>query len=192
MSKFLLVGLGNIGTDYVGTRHNIGFEIADAIAEKHKVSFKSDRLADVADYKWRGKGLIIIKPTTYMNLSGRAVKYWMDKEKIEIGNILVMLDDIALPLNKVRLRPAGSDAGHNGLTSVQECLGTDKYPKLRFGIGNGYPKGGQVDFVLGKWTAEELPLVRLKVQKCVDIAESFIHRGIAQTMTDWNKLEISL
>jgi len=192
MSKFLLVGLGNIGAEYVGTRHNIGFEIADAIAEKHKASFRSDRLADVADYKWRGKSLIIIKPTTYMNLSGRAVKYWMDKEKIEIGHILVILDDLALPLNKVRIRPAGSDAGHNGLTSIQESLETDKYPKLRFGIGNGFPKGGQVDFVLGKWTAEELPLVRVKVQKCIDIAESFIIRGIAQTMTDWNKLEISL
>ena len=192
MSKFLLVGLGNAEATYAGTRHNIGFDIADAIVSKHGMTFRTDRLAEIADYKWRGKSLIIIKPTTYMNLSGKAVKYWMDKEKIELDHILIMLDDLALPLNKVRLRPAGSDAGHNGLTSIQESLGTDKYPKLRFGIGNGFPKGGQVDFVLGKWTPEELPLVRLKVEKCVEIAESFIIRGIGPTMTMWNKLEISL
>lgn len=192
MSKFLLVGLGNIGAEYAGTRHNVGFDIADAVAARHHTSFRSDRLADVAEYKWRGKNLTIIKPTTYMNLSGRAVKYWMDKEKIVTEHILVMLDDLALPLNKIRVRPAGSDAGHNGLTSIQESLGTDKYPKLRFGIGNNYPRGAQAEFVLGKWTPEELPLVKLKIEKCVDVVESFIVRGIGQTMTDWNKLELSL
>lgn len=192
MSKFLLAGLGNIGSEYAGTRHNVGFDIADALVKKHGAGFHSDRLADVADYKWRGKSLIVIKPTTYMNLSGRAVKYWMDKEKIDINNILVIIDDLALPLNKIRLRPSGSDAGHNGLTSIQESLGTDKYPKLRFGIGNNYPKGAQADFVLGKWTAEELPMVQLKIEKCVEVVESFLTRGIGQTMTDWNKLELSL
>lgn len=192
MSKFLLAGLGNIGSDYAGTRHNIGFDIVDALVKKHGQQFRSDRLADVAEYKWRGKHLTIIKPTTYMNLSGRAVKYWMDKEKVEIDNILVILDDLALPLNKIRLRPTGSDAGHNGLTSIQESLGTDKYPKLRFGIGNNYPKGSQADFVLGRWTPDELPLVNLKVEKCVEVVESFMTRGIGQTMTEWNKLELSL
>lgn len=192
MSKYLLVGLGNIGPEYAGTRHNIGFDIADAIAHKHGAIFHTDRLVEIAQFKWRGKILILIKPTTYMNLSGKAVKYWMDKEKIELENVLIMVDDIALPLNKIRLRPSGSDAGHNGLTSIQEYLTTDKYPKLRFGIGNNYPKGGQSDFVLGRWTEQERPLVKLKTEKCVEVVESFVTRGIAQTMTDWNKLDISL
>ncbi|MFM9909321.1 MAG: aminoacyl-tRNA hydrolase [Chitinophagaceae bacterium] len=192
MSKYLLVGLGNSGAEYVGTRHNIGFEIADAMANKHEAAFKIDRLAEIAEFRWRGKQLIIIKPTTYMNLSGKAVKYWMDKERVEAENILVILDDIALPLNKIRLRPAGSDAGHNGLKSIQDSLATTNYPKLRFGIGNNYPKGGQSDFVLGKWTPQEQPLVSLKMTKCVSIIESFIIRGIAQTMSEWNKLDISL
>jgi peptidyl-tRNA hydrolase, PTH1 family len=192
MSKFLIVGLGNIGTEYVHTRHNIGFEIADRFVTKHGVNFQSSRLADVATIKWKGKNIIVIKPTTYMNLSGKAVKYWMDKEKVEMSNILVMLDDLALPLNKLRLRGSGSDAGHNGLKSIQETLMTDKYPKLRFGIGNNYPKGMQVDFVLGKWTAEELPLVQLKLVKCVEVIENFIVMGIERTMTEVNKLDFKL
>ena len=192
MSKYLLVGLGNIGAEYSGTRHNIGFDIADAIVAKHTAVFRSDRFADITEYKWRGKSLIIAKPTTYMNLSGKAVKYWMDKEKVPLENILVMLDDLALPLSKVRIRPGGSDAGHNGLTSIQESLQTDKYPKLRFGIGNNYPRGGQSDFVLGRWSQEELPLMTLKKDKCVSIVESFIIRGISQTMNEWNKLDISV
>ena len=134
MSKFLVVGLGNIGTDYAGTRHNIGFDIVDAFARKHGTFFRVDRLAEVAEVKWKSKQLIIVKPTTYMNLSGKAVKYWMDKEKIPVEHILVILDDLALTLSKIRLRPSGSDAGHNGLTSVRETLLTDKYPRLRFGI----------------------------------------------------------
>jgi PTH1 family peptidyl-tRNA hydrolase len=192
MSKFLIVGLGNIGAEYAQTRHNIGFDIADAFVGKHGASFQSSRLADVANIKWKGKVIIVIKPATYMNLSGKAVKYWMDKEKIALEQILVMLDDIALPLNKVRLRPAGSDAGHNGLKSIQEALLTDKYPKLRFGIGNDYPKGMQVDFVLGKWTISELPVVKLKLEKCVDIIESFITAGIERTMNEVNKLDFKL
>jgi peptidyl-tRNA hydrolase, PTH1 family len=192
MSRFLIVGLGNIGAEYVHTRHNIGFEIADALAAKHNVAFQSARLADTVNIKWRGKQLIVIKPTTYMNLSGKAVKYWMDKEKLEMHNILVLVDDIALPLNKIRLRGSGSDAGHNGLKSIQESLMTDQYPKLRFGIGNNYPKGMQIDFVLGKWTADELPVVRLKVEKCVDVIESFVITGIERTMTEVNKLDFKL
>ena len=127
-----------------------------------------------------------------MNLSGKAVKYWLDKEGIAVDNLLVIVDEIALPQNKIRLRPSGSDAGHNGLTSIQESLGTNKYPRLRVGIGNNYPKGGQVDYVLGKWTPEEMPLMRAKVRHCVSIAQSFMLQGIGPTMNQWNNLEISL
>ena len=192
MSKFLIAGLGNIGQDYKGTRHNIGFDIADALVLKHGVSFTSDRLADKAEIRWKGKTVIVIKPTTYMNLSGRAVKYWMDKEKIDIESILVIVDEIALPLSKLRLRPSGSDAGHNGLKSVQEVLMTDKYPRLRFGIGNDYPKGRQVEYVLGKWNPDEIPLVLQKIEKSVEIIEKFVSIGIALTMNEVNKLEFKL
>ena len=192
MSKFLIAGLGNIGQDYKGTRHNIGFDIADALVLKHGVSFTSDRLADKAEIRWKGKTVIVIKPTTYMNLSGRAVKYWMDKEKIDIDSILVIVDEIALPLSKLRLRPSGSDAGHNGLKSVQEVLMTDKYPRLRFGIGNDYPKGRQVEYVLGKWNPDEIPLILQKIEKSVEIIEKFISIGIALTMNEANKLEFKL
>jgi PTH1 family peptidyl-tRNA hydrolase len=192
MSKFLVVGLGNIGSDYTGTRHNIGFDMADALAQKHGVSFRSDRLADLAEAKWKGRQLIIVKPTTYLNLSGKAVKYWMDKEKVPIENVLILLDDLALSLSQIRLRPSGSDAGHNGLTSIRETLLTDKYARLRFGIGNNFPKGRQVDFVLGKWDATELPIVKKKVEKCVEIIESFTTIGIERTMNEANKLEFIL
>jgi peptidyl-tRNA hydrolase, PTH1 family len=192
MSKFLIVGLGNIGSEYEKTRHNIGFDIADAFVQKHGAGFQSGRLADVAALKWKGKNILVIKPTTFMNLSGKAVKYWMDKEKIEKDNILVLVDEIALPLSKLRLRGSGSDAGHNGLKSIQDMLMTDKYPRLRYGIGNNYPKGMQVDFVLGKWTAEELPVVNLKLQKSVETIESFISIGIERTMTEVNKLDFKL
>lgn len=192
MSKFLIVGLGNIGIEYAGTRHNIGFEVVDAFAIKHGVPFRSDRLADIAEVKYRGKQLIIIKPTTYMNLSGKAVKYWLDKEKIAPSNALVILDELALPLSKLRLRLSGSDGGHNGLRSIQAMIGTDQYPRLRFGIGNNYPKGMQADFVLGKWWKEEIPIVMQKIQKCVEAIESVVHIGIERTMNEVNKLEFPL
>lgn len=192
MNKFLLIGLGNIGAEYELTRHNIGFDVLDTLAGKNAVFFKPDRLADVAEIRWKGKIFICIKPTTYMNLSGKAVKYWMDKEKIGIENILVIVDDLALPLEKVRLRRGGSDAGHNGLKSIQEHLGTDNFPKLRFGIGNNFPKGRQVDFVLGKWTSEEWPLVVKKVNSCVELIETYSQVGIEQTMNLYNKLTFSL
>jgi len=188
-AKFLIAGLGNIGNEYHNTRHNIGFDIADAFVQKHEGIFKSDRLADMAGIKYKGRQVIVIKPTTYMNLSGRAVLYWMMKEKIEKENILVLVDEIALPLSKLRLRPSGSDAGHNGLKNINELLGTDKYPRLRFGIGNNFPKGMQVDYVLGKWTGEELPIVKNKVEKCVELIESFIFIGLQHTMNQYNKLE---
>ncbi|WP_276484940.1 aminoacyl-tRNA hydrolase [Paraflavitalea pollutisoli] len=192
MSKFLIVGLGNIGAEYAGTRHNIGFDVADAMAAKYGTMFRVDRLAEVAEAKWKGRQLIIIKPTTYMNLSGKAVKYWMDKEKISLNNVLVIVDDLALTLAKLRMRGSGSDAGHNGLKSIQEVLQTDQYPRLRFGIGNNYPKGRQVDFVLGRWAPDELPVVKQKAEKCVEIVESFATIGIERTMNEANKLEFPL
>lgn len=187
--KFLIVGLGNIGTEYEHTRHNIGFDVVYAFVLKHGGLLAPDRLAYKAEVKWKGKTFICICPTTYMNLSGRAVKYWMDKEKIDVNNILVIVDDLALPLNKLRLRPGGTDAGHNGLKNIQEVLGTSEYPKLRFGIGSNFPKGRQVDFVLGKWQKDEEPLVKHKIDKSVEVIESFAARGIATTMNEINKID---
>jgi PTH1 family peptidyl-tRNA hydrolase len=192
MGKFLIVGLGNPGAEYAHTRHNIGFDVVDEWLKKQGGSFHVGRLAEMVEVKWKGHLLVCIKPTTYMNLSGKAVKYWMDAEKIAIENTLTVVDDLALPLNRLRIRPAGSDAGHNGLRSIQEVLGTDAYPKLRFGIGNDFPKGHQVDFVLGKWQDTEWPLVRLKIEKSVEVIESFVFRGIGQTMNQYNKLDITL
>ena len=190
--KYLIVGLGNIGNEYAHTRHNIGFDVVNAFVMKHGGQFRTDRHAYVADIRWKGKSFVCICPTTYMNLSGKAVKYWLDKEKIETGNILVIVDEIALPLDKIRLRPSGSDAGHNGLKSLQESLGTQDYPRLRFGIGNDYPKGHQADYVLGKWKKEEEPLVKLKIEKSVAIIESFAVQGIALTMNQVNNQVYSL
>jgi peptidyl-tRNA hydrolase, PTH1 family len=190
--KFLIAGLGNPGTEYAHTRHNIGFDVVNAFVQKHGGQFRSDRLALVADVKWKGKNFVCICPTTFMNLSGKAVKYWMDKEKIAMEQILVVVDDLALPLSKLRLKPSGSDAGHNGLKSLQEILGTKDYPKLRFGIGNDYPKGLQADFVLGKWKKEEEPLVKLKIEKSVELIEMFATQGITTAMNQVNNKEFSL
>lgn len=188
MNKFLIIGLGNTGEEYRHTRHNIGFDVVNAFVIKHGGFFTAARLADTAELKWKGKTFICIKPTTFMNLSGKAVKYWMDKEKIELAATLTIVDDLALPLHKVRLRGSGSDAGHNGLRDIQLTLGTDQYPKLRFGIGNGFPKGRQVEFVLGRWTSEEIPVVQQKIEKCVEIIESFATIGIEKTMNVANNL----
>lgn len=188
MSKFLIVGLGNIGEAYHHTRHNIGFDVVTAFVLKHGAFFKTDRLAEVAVVKWKGRQFTCIKPTTYMNLSGKAFKYWLDKEKIEIAQSLTIVDDLALPLSRLRLRGSGSDAGHNGLRDIQLTLGTDEYPKLRFGIGNDFPKGRQVDFVLGKWEAAELPVIEQKIAKCIEAIESFATIGIEKTMNMVNNL----
>lgn len=185
--KFLLVGLGNIGDAYAHTRHNIGFDVLDAFAAKHGAAFRTDRLADVAEVKLKGKQLFLMKPSTYMNLSGKAVKYWMEKEKIPVEQVLVIVDDLAISLEKLRMRPGGSDAGHNGLKSIQEQLLTVDYPRLRFGIGNQFPKGGQVDFVLGKWSAEELPIVMKKMDYCITAIESFVLIGMEKTMNTVNR-----
>ena len=191
MSKFLIVGLGNPGKEYEHSRHNIGFDVLDAFVAKHNVSFQPARLADVAEVRWKGRKFICIKPMTYMNLSGRAVKYWLDKEKIGVENSLTIVDDLALPLEKLRLRKSGSDAGHNGLKDIQAVLGTDVYPKLRFGIGNQYPKGMQVEFVLSKWLPEEMPLVKIKIEKSAEIIENFSVIGIDKTMNGINNLIFS-
>jgi len=192
MAKYLIVGLGNIGSDYAGTRHNIGFDVVDELVKKHGGAFRLDRLAEVAEIRWKGQILVCIKPTTFMNLSGKAVKYWMDKEKIPLENVLIIVDELALPLTKFRLRPGGSAAGHNGLRSIEEVLGTAGVARLRFGIGNNFPKGRQVDFVLGRWKEDELPLVRLKVDKTVELVESFATSGIERTMNQYNNLDFTL
>lgn len=190
MSKYLFIGLGNIGAEYANTRHNIGFDVVNAFVLKHGGSFKVDRLAYTAEVKFKGKQIICICPTTFMNLSGKAFKYWLDKTKVPLEHTLTIVDDLALPLNKLRLRPSGTDAGHNGLKDIQLTLGTDKYPKLRFGIGNNYPKGMQADFVLSKWLKAEEPVVLHKIEKCIELMESFVTAGIDQTMTAYNKLII--
>lgn len=190
--KFLIVGLGNTGDEYAHTRHNIGFDVVNAFVQKHKEVFRVDRLAYVADIKWKGKKFVCICPTTYMNLSGKAVKYWMAKEKIDFSNILVIVDDLALPLSKLRVRPGGSDAGHNGLKSIQEIVGTSNYPKLRFGIGNDFPKGHQSDYVLGKWKKDEGPLVKLKIEIAASVIEDFAVQGIAAAMNRVNNQDYSL
>jgi PTH1 family peptidyl-tRNA hydrolase len=190
--KFLIAGLGNIGAEYAHTRHNIGFDVVEALAAKHNATFKVDRLAAIAEIKLKGKTLVCIEPSTYMNLSGKAVKYWIDKEKIALEHVLVIVDELALPLSKIRLRPGGSDAGHNGLKSIQETLQTNVYPRLRFGIGNNYPKGGQVDFVLGRWSEAELPVVKKKIEATIEVIESFVLTGIERTMNHANKIEITL
>ena len=188
MNKFLIVGLGNIGTEYHHTRHNIGFDVVDAFTIKHGGMFQLGRLASVAEVKWKGRVFICIKPTTFMNLSGKAFKYWMDREKIAIENTLTIVDDLALPLSKCRLRASGSDGGHNGLKDIQLTLGTDQYPKLRFGVGNNYPKGMQAEFVLSRWLPEERLLVQKKIEKCVETIESFATIGIEKSMNGINNL----
>jgi PTH1 family peptidyl-tRNA hydrolase len=185
--KYLIVGLGNIGAEYDATRHNIGFDVADAFVIKHGGKFDLDRHAFKAEVKWKGKTFIVIKPTTYMNLSGKAMKYWLDKENISLENCLVIVDELALPLETLRLRASGSAAGHNGLRNIEEVLGTNAYPRLRFGIGNNFPKGQQVKFVLSRWLPDELPIVKEKILKSVEIIESFAATGITRTMNTYNK-----
>lgn len=184
--KYLIAGLGNIGAEYHHTRHNIGFDVLDALAGASNTFFKPGRLADVAEVKHRGKKLFLIKPTTYMNLSGKAVNYWLQEEKIPVENLLVIVDDLALPFGTLRLRPSGSDAGHNGLTSIQESLGHQKYARLRFGIGNDFPKGQQVQFVLGKWSEEEWLQLQPRIKQAMHITLSFVSAGLANTMSMFN------
>ncbi len=181
-SKFLIAGLGNIGADYDQTRHNIGFDVLDFLAAKNMITFQSDRYASVARLKHKGKELILIKPTTYMNLSGKAVHYWLHKEKIPLDNLLVITDDIALPTGKLRLRGKGSDGGHNGLKNIQELLQTPNYARLRFGVGNNFAKGKQAEYVLGKWKDEEKEIIKSAIEKAAEAVISFALIGLEKTM----------
>jgi len=186
MKKFLIVGLGNIGNKYTNTRHNIGFKIVDEVAEEHKVSFETDKLGDVATFRYKGRTFILLKPSTYMNLSGKAVKYWMGKEKIGIDNLLVITDDLNIDFGTIRLKAKGSDGGHNGLKDIQEKLGTNKYPRFRFGVGGNYSKGRQVDFVLGEWNKEEISQLIERLPTSAKIITSFGTAGLANTMNTFN------
>lgn len=186
--KFLIIGLGNIGEEYAHTRHNIGFDVVDYFAQQYQTPFASNKLADTATIKFKGRQLLLIKPSTYMNLSGKAVKYWLDKEKIPLHQSLTIVDDLAIPLQKIRLKASGSNAGHNGLKSIEEVVATVQYPKLRMGIGNQFSKGKQVDFVLGKWNETEKPIIEKKIIACKQIIENFVTQGIERTMTHCNAL----
>ena len=184
--KYLIACLGNIGVEYDNTRHNIGFKVADYLNDDLKGTFTTSRLAQVSELRYKGRTMVVIKPTTYMNLSGKAVKYWMQQEKIPIENVLVVLDEIALPLGTLRMRKKGSDAGHNGLKNIQQLLGTQVYSRLRFGIGNEFPRGRQVDFVLGQFPPEELQEMPEKLKRAVEIIKSFCLAGIQITMNQYN------
>lgn len=186
MSKFLIVGLGNPGDEYAETRHNIGFKIVEHIAREAAVKFSSDRLADVAYVKHKGKQLVLIKPSTYMNLSGKAVNYWLQNEKIDVENMMVLVDELALPFGKIRIGPKGSDGGHNGLKSIQETLGHSNYPRLRFGISNQFNKGSQVNYVLGKWNEEELKTLEDRIKIAADSVKAFAFIGLARCMNEYN------
>lgn len=184
--KYLVVGLGNIGSEYEGTRHNIGFEVVDALAKDAGASFVLERHAFYALVKHKGRQLHLIKPTTYMNLSGSAVRYWLQNLQIEKSNMIVVVDEIALPFGKIRLRGTGSDGGHNGLRHINEVLQSQQYPRLRFGIGNNFQKGRQVDYVLGRWSPEERKDLPLAISKAVEAISGFVTIGLERTMNLYN------
>ena len=186
MKKFLIVGLGNIGEEYHNTRHNIGFAILDALAKEHKTSFTTDKLGDVAEFRFKGRTFILLKPSTYMNLSGKAVKYWMAKEKIGIENILIVTDDLNIDFGILRLKAKGSDGGHNGLKDIQEKLNTNKYPRFRFGVGANYSRGRQVDFVLSKWSKEETSELIERLPVSCNLITSFGTACLNNTMNTFN------
>jgi PTH1 family peptidyl-tRNA hydrolase len=185
--KFLVVGLGNPGEKYANTRHNIGFKVLDQLATEHDSRFQLDRHAEVAEIKIKGRTLVLIKPTTYMNLSGKAVNYWLQYEKIGRENLLVVTDDIALPYGKLRLKGKGSDGGHNGLKDIQAVLQSPEYARLRFGVGSEFTKGRQADYVLGEWSSEEQEQLAKHIQKAAHCVESFVRIGLNLTMTEFNK-----
>jgi PTH1 family peptidyl-tRNA hydrolase len=186
MKKFLIVGLGNIGAEYENTRHNIGFKILDYFAKEESLTFTTQKLGDIATHKYKGKAIIFLKPSTYMNLSGKAVKYWMDKEKISLENILIITDDLNLPFDTIRLKGKGSHGGHNGLKDIQEKFGTSNYVRLRFGVGNNFSKGKQVDYVLGEWSNEEELILHEKLKTMSEVIKSFVSSGLSNTMNNYN------
>ncbi|MCL1608884.1 MULTISPECIES: aminoacyl-tRNA hydrolase [Bacteroidaceae] len=185
--KYLIVGLGNIGDEYRDTRHNIGFNVLDAFAKASNIVFKDGRYGATADLSLKGRQLVLLKPSTYMNLSGNAVRYWMQQEKVPLENVLIVVDDLALPFGTLRLKPKGSDAGHNGLKHIAATLGTENYARLRFGIGNNFPKGAQIDYVLGHFSEEEKQQMGERIDTACEIIKSFCLAGIAITMNQFNK-----
>ena len=185
--KYLIAGLGSIGQEYANTRHNIGFIVADALALDDKTTFSTYRYADVSKLKYKARTLVVIKPSTFMNLSGKAIKYWMDKEKIPLENLLVVTDDIALPTGTLRLRTKGGDGGHNGLIHIIETLNTSNFARLRIGIGDDFAKGYQVDYVLGKWSKKEEEVMIPKIKTATEIIKNFTTIGLARTMNLYNK-----
>lgn len=185
--KYLIVGLGNIGEEYANTRHNIGFVMVDALAKSLNAEFSSDRYASVAYASYKGRQIVMLKPSTYMNLSGKAVHYWMQKEKISIENVLVLVDDLALPFGTLRMKGKGSAGGHNGLKNIQELLGSENYPRMRFGVGNNFAKGKQVDFVLGEWSKEEKEQIPAITEKTTSAIYTFMTMGIEKAMTFANQ-----
>lgn len=184
--KYLVVGLGNPGSKYENTRHNIGFNVVDEFARKSEVSFETLKHAEVATAKFKGRTIILIKPTTFMNLSGKAVNYYLQQEKISLEQLMVITDDIALPFGKLRLKGKGSDGGHNGLKDIQEKLKTQNYARLRFGVGNDFNPGRQADYVLGEWNKQELPFLPERIEQATAFIESFVTVGLAQTMSNLN------
>lgn len=186
MKKFLIVGLGNIGEKYNNTRHNIGFKIVDAFVKEHEERFSTEKLGDVAKLKIKGKTVIVLKPSTYMNLSGKAVKYWMQKENIKVENLLVITDDLNIDFGKLRIKGKGSSGGHNGLKDIQAMFNSGSYPRFRFGVGSQYKKGRQVDFVLGTWSDEEESQMIERITTCVNAVTSFITAGLSNTMNEFN------
>lgn len=186
MKKFLIVGLGNIGEKYQHTRHNIGFKVLDYFAKNETLTFETKKLGDIATYKFKGRTFILLKPNTYMNLSGKAILYWLTKEKIPIENLLVITDDLNLPFGSIRVKTKGSDGGHNGLKDTQEKLNTTKYNRFRFGISDAFSKGKQVDYVLGEWTEEENTILKERLEKASELIKSFGLAGINNTMNSFN------
>ena len=186
MKKYLIVGLGNIGNEYHDTRHNIGFKILDELAKTNNISFKNEKLGALASFKFKGRSFILLKPSTYMNLSGKAVKYWLTKEKIPLENLLVICDDLNIPFGTIRLKPKGSAGGHNGLKSINEILNTQHYPRFRFGISDTFGKGRQVDYVLGKWSDKENEILPERLEKAAQLVKSYGTAGVANTMSEYN------
>jgi PTH1 family peptidyl-tRNA hydrolase len=186
MKKYLIVGLGNIGEKYDETRHNIGFKILDELAKKYKAPFQTDRLGSLTQFRFKGRTFILLKPSTYMNLSGKAVKYWMDKEKIPVENLLVVADDLNIDFGMIRLKAKGTAGGHNGLKDIQEKLNTTTYPRFRFGVGADYSKGRQVDFVLSEWSKEETSQLIERIPVACNLITSFGTTGMANTMSSFN------
>ena len=186
MKKFLIVGLGNIGEEYAETRHNIGFKILDKLAEVQEFSFETAKLGDIGSFKVKGRTVICLKPSTYMNRSGKALKYWMDKENIPQGNILVITDDINLPFGTIRIKTKGSDGGHNGLKDIQQFLQSILYNRFRFGVGSDFGKGRQVEYVLGEWNEEEKEKLQERLNRSTEVITAFVLSGIARTMNQYN------